>query len=635
MKQARIPEATRRPALAEAEIDWQDGQPVSARYGDVYFSRDGGLAESRYVFLDHNRLGQRFGALQPGQAFVVAETGFGTGLNFLATWQLWRQSQPPAGSVLHFVSVERHPLSATDLARAAALWPELEPLARQLLAAYPPATEGLHRLCLDGGRVKLSLYYGEALEALADLRFRADAWFLDGFAPALNPDLWADQLTTAIADHSAPGATLATFTAVGRVRRALEDAGFTMARVPGYGRKREMLTGTFAGREVAPEAPAKPDILVVGAGIAGSLLAQNLARRGRRVTVVDAGNQIGAGASGNDQGALYVKLGVDYSPQTRLALSALLFAQRFYPAETPAAWHGSGLLQMAAGPAEAERQHRFLARNRYPDAILRPVSREEATALCGVSVPAGGLWFPASGWLEPRAVCRALLDHPNITVHLGFQVSRLLPCNGRWHVSGNGTAHLVADTVVLCAGHRTPELLPATGEFRFRAIRGQVSSLPQDALQAPRAVICGSRYLNPSHQGRCLTGATFDLHDRSEAVSAASHRENLEELGRDLPGIWGPGRHAPPLEEVAGRVAFRCTTHDYQPAVGTLTGQSGQAMDGVEVFTGLGSKGLAYGPLLAEFLADRLTGQPEALPVSQSQRLGPDRCHQLDRQRSA
>lgn len=627
-------EASPRPALAAAQIDWQNGQPVSRQYGDVYFSQDDGLAESRYVFLHQNRLAERFACLRPNDAFVIAETGFGTGLNFLATWHMWRNARPPKGAVLHFVSVERHPLTADDLAQAVALWPELAGLAEALLRQYPPLTEGLHRLSLDGGSVKLSLYFGDVLDGFAELRFSADAWFLDGFAPARNPDLWAEQVTRAIAVHSHHGTTLATFTSVGRVRRALVDAGFAMTRQPGYGRKREMLSGHLDKPAQPLEAGEAGDIVIIGAGIAGCLLAHNLAQRGRRVTVLDAGHDAGAGASGNSQGALYVKLGVDYSPQTRLALSALLFSQRFYPLNTPTAWHATGLFQMAWNQQEADRQHRFLNRNHYPESLLKPVSAREASELCGLAMPAGGLWFPDSGWLAPKDLCRGLLDHPNITTRLGFRLSRLMPCNGRWHVSGEGQPQLAADTVVICAGHKTPELLPASGGFRFRAIRGQVTSVPEDAVNAPQAVVCGSRYLNPSHDGQCLTGATFDLHDPSESVSAVSHEENLQQLGEILPSVWR-GAQAPSPASVSGRVAFRCTTHDYQPTVGTLTSRTGQPLEGMEVFTGLGSKGLAYAPLLAEFLADRLTGQPEALPLSLSQRLSPDRCREPEAQKSA
>ncbi|MFW5825599.1 MAG: tRNA (5-methylaminomethyl-2-thiouridine)(34)-methyltransferase MnmD, partial [Marinobacter sp.] len=254
----------RLPAIEAAEIEWRDGQPVSAGFGDVYFSRDNGLEETRHVFVHHNRLPERFSSLTRGQAFVIGETGFGTGLNFLAAWQTFLD-QVPADTRLHFVSVERYPLTPEDLRRALALWPELAPLAAELIDRYPPLVAGCHRLVLNGGRVRLTLFFGDAVEALEELDFRADAWFLDGFAPACNPELWQDQVISHIPGHSRKGTTVATFTAVGRIRRALAELGFEMERVPGFGSKREMLRGRLAtGPE--PAGPAPASVLVVGAG---------------------------------------------------------------------------------------------------------------------------------------------------------------------------------------------------------------------------------------------------------------------------------------------------------------------------------------------------------------------------------
>ncbi|TNE94619.1 MAG: FAD-dependent cmnm(5)s(2)U34 oxidoreductase, partial [Gammaproteobacteria bacterium] len=226
------------PAIEPAELAWNDGIPESTHFGDVYFSRDNGLEETRYVFLDHNNLADRFASIEHGSHFVVAETGFGTGLNFLAAWQLWRESVTDSDAILHFVSAERYPLTLKDLTRALAAWPELAPLAEELCDHYPPLTRGVHRIVLDGGRVRLTLFFGDVLDAWNQLSFTADAWFLDGFAPSLNPEMWLDQAITLIRSHSAPGTTLATFTAVGRIRRALADAGFTMRKTAGYGRKR-------------------------------------------------------------------------------------------------------------------------------------------------------------------------------------------------------------------------------------------------------------------------------------------------------------------------------------------------------------------------------------------------------------
>lgn len=611
------------PAMEASELDWQDGQPVSIRFGDVYFSRDNGLEETRHVYLQHNRLSQRFAGLAPGQSFVIAETGFGTGLNFLASWQAFCH-HAPADARLHFISSERYPLTSGDLRQALALWPELAPQAGELLRHYPPLVAGSHRLVLDSGRVRLTLYFGDALEALEALSFSADAWFLDGFAPACNPEMWHDRIIHQVRQHSHQGTTLSTFTSVGRIRRALADCGFEMERAPGFGSKREMLCGQLLSGHARPTGQPGT-VLVVGAGIAGSLVARNLAERGFQVTVADEGDVPAAGASGNPQGALYAKLGVQFNDHTRLALAALLHAQRFYPSHTPELWHGTGLLMMGATAHERERQRKFLDGNDYPDTVLRPVTAEEAGTLTGVPCPAGGLWFPHSGWLEPARLCQHLLDHASIHTEFGFRATRLLPCNNRWCLSGEGRQDLVADTVILAAGHQTRRLMPVTGEFRMKAIRGQITSLPVERLSAfPRAVITGARYLNPPSGSMAVTGATFDLRDNDPEVRSDSHQENLEGLDAMLPGIA-------PIDDsllgaVTGRVSFRCTTHDYQPIAGPLVNGEGRILDRAWLLTGLGSKGLMWAPLMAEYLTDLITAQPVALPRALARRVDPVRC---------
>ncbi|WP_148862936.1 bifunctional tRNA (5-methylaminomethyl-2-thiouridine)(34)-methyltransferase MnmD/FAD-dependent 5-carboxymethylaminomethyl-2-thiouridine(34) oxidoreductase MnmC [Marinobacter fonticola] len=624
------------PAIQTADIEWRDGHPVSRTFGDVYFSRENGLKETRYVFLGHNRIEERFAALKPGAAFVVAETGFGTGLNFLATWRAW-QAYAPSDATLHFVSVERYPLSLEDLERALSLWPELKPMAEALHQRYPALVKGSHRVVFAEGRIRLTLYFGDASEAWSNLRFTADAWYLDGFSPALNPGLWFERLIGQIAEHSRPGTTVATFTSVGAVRRALQAVGFAMKEAPGFERKRDILAGeithnpSLASSSDRHRLPATanrdlPSVTIVGAGIAGALTARNLAERGRHVIVYSAGAMPADGASGNPQAALYVKLGVDYGPETQLALRALLHAQRTYSRYDPEHtrfWHPTGLIQLATDPKEADRQRRFLERHRYPADILRDVSPDEAKALSGSPVEMGGLWFPDSGWLEPPQLCRWLLDHPNIECKYGHTVTGVYAQSERWRLSfSHGDPHL-SSQVVLTGGHRVASLLPEGHLYRFKSIRGQVTELPTNCIQNPRTVLCGQSYLNPAHGDYAVTGATFDLKTQDSAVLLASHQQNLDSLSRWLPNVWSK-RTPPAAADLSGRVSFRCTTHDYQPVIGAVEGKG--EPDGLYVFTGLGSKGFALAPLLAEWLTDRLCGEPECLEQALVSRLALARC---------
>ncbi|MDY6839985.1 MAG: bifunctional tRNA (5-methylaminomethyl-2-thiouridine)(34)-methyltransferase MnmD/FAD-dependent 5-carboxymethylaminomethyl-2-thiouridine(34) oxidoreductase MnmC [Pseudomonadota bacterium] len=616
------------PGIEPAELAWHDGVPESTRFGDVYFSRDNGLEETRHVFLQHNQLPERFSRIPEGGSFVIAENGFGTGLNFLAAWQAWQSYAQANTATLHFVSVERFPLSREDLTRALALWPELKTLAEELLVHYPPLVRGVHRLVLARGRVRLTLFFGDINDAWQSLDFHADAWFLDGFAPARNPEMWLETTISQVRAHSKPGTTLATFTSVGRIRRALIDVGFHVEKISGYGRKREMLKGILAAED--PARPGSPGTTaIIGAGIAGCTLARNLAERGYPVTLIDAQGP-GTGASGNAQGALYVKLGVEFNDQTELALTSLTFAQRFYSNWRDQYWHPTGLLQLAHSSQEEDRQARFLQRNDYPRDILWPVNREQASALSGVPMQSGGLWFPGSGWLEPGNLCRALANHPLISTEFDVKVKRLLPCNGKWHISMDEGPSIVADRVVICSGHLSPGLIPVKGRFRLKAIRGQVTHLPATAILRPKAVICGHRYLNPVLDDITVAGATFDLHDNNPSLTVGSHDENIHELGSMLPSVFTGEDSKPSSEDLDGRVAFRCTTHDYQPVAGPVFNGESSCFDDLYLFTGLGSKGLTYAPLLAEYLADQLTGQPACLPAKLARRLETRRLHQAD-----
>ncbi|MDN5802548.1 MAG: tRNA (5-methylaminomethyl-2-thiouridine)(34)-methyltransferase MnmD, partial [Psychrobacter sp.] len=248
--------------ITPAQIEWQDDDsgnkvPVSGEFGDVYFSHADGLAESRHVFLQHNQVPERWTKLEAKQCFTIAELGFGTGLNLLATWQLWRElrTQQPhlATARLHFITTEKYPIPLSDLTQILALWaqraPELAELIEQLLANYPALIAGCHRLQFIEDNLTLDIWLGDASNSLASLdsestinRPYVDAWFLDGFAPSCNETLWADSIFTQMQRLSRTGTTAATYSCAGIVKRGLQAHGFAIKKVKGFGRKREMLT---------------------------------------------------------------------------------------------------------------------------------------------------------------------------------------------------------------------------------------------------------------------------------------------------------------------------------------------------------------------------------------------------------
>ena len=433
-----------------SHVIWQDGQPYSAEYGDIYFSSDSGLEETRHVFLQHNRLQPRWQALAAPH-FTIAETGFGTGLNFLCAWELWRKSAPK-DACLHFISVERYPLTTAELQQALALWPQLAELSAALLQQYRMLTPGWHRLEFDQGRVCLTLIIGDAQECLPQIKAGVDAWFLDGFAPAKNPEMWQPALFVEMARLSKPGATFATFTSAGIVKRGLQQAGFEVQKTAGFGRKREMLCGEFHAASTQPvlstaktaivkaagslpdiTSAAAPNAIVIGGGIAGTSSAHALATRGWHVTLIERHAAVAQEASGNPLGVLYPRLAGQDIVLSRLAMHGYLHTLRLLQrlGLAPEQYAQCGLLQTAYDARELVRCQAVAARQ-LPDELVRFVDTDEASRLAGFALHHPALHFPAAGWVDPVAFCGALAAHPNIRLVPTTQALKLIRTGHAW-----------------------------------------------------------------------------------------------------------------------------------------------------------------------------------------------------------
>jgi tRNA 5-methylaminomethyl-2-thiouridine biosynthesis bifunctional protein len=397
-------------------ISWKDGQPFSDRYGDVYFSTDSGLEETRHVFLRGNDLAQRFTALQAGESFCIGEAGFGTGLNFLCAWQLFEQVAPQ-GASLDFFSVEKFPLEDDELRAALALWPQLREQSEVLLARWHRRVPGWNRWTFAGGRVRLTLAMADAAQALPQLPSGCvDAWFLDGFSPAKNPEMWSKEVLAGIANASRSGTTLATYTSAGWVRRGLQQAGFAVERVPGFGRKREMVRGSLqpanttsspGGAENGGEGRLPRTALVIGGGIAGCAAAHALAQRGIKVALIERAAQLATAGSGNPRGILHARFGAGMNALHRFVLASYGHALALLDEAVPVDGVNRsecGLLQLAATEGEAKRIGK-LAAQEWPAHLLQAVDSARASELAGLPVPHRGLWYRrrcVPGWRSIR-----------------------------------------------------------------------------------------------------------------------------------------------------------------------------------------------------------------------------------------
>lgn len=644
--------------MPNAQIDWDEqGRPHSRVFDDVYFSDKSGLEETRYVFIEQNALKERFASLPANRQLVIGETGFGTGLNFLCAWQLFDECAHPDAR-LHFISVEKYPLTREDLQRALALWPELATYSEQLISAYFAIQPGFQTLTLANGRVTLTLLIGDALEQLPQLDAQIDAWFLDGFAPAKNPDMWTPELFAQLARLAAPGSTISTFTSTGWVRRALNDAGFKMRRTPGIGHKWEILRGTFV--ELPDDPLATPAVkpwyarppqstgerkaLVIGGGLSGCASANSLARRGWQVVLLERHERLAKEASGNPQGVLYLKLSAHGTTLSRMIVSGFGYTRRLLEQlQRGRDWDDCGVLQLGFNAKEAERQAQLAAA--FPPALVHVLDQAQAQARAGIELAHGGLFYPEGGWVHPPALCQYQVLHPNVQVLTHHDVVELNNVDGQWQACHHGQV-LASAPVAILAGAAEVKRFPAASGLPLKRIRGQITQLEETAQTAVlKTVVCAEGYVAPGRLGEHTLGASFDFHNDDLTTTAAGHQSNLDllqEISPDLAERFGEQLDP---EQLKGWAAFRCTSPDYLPIVGPLSDPEEFAsaysvlrkdarqvpatptpwLDGLYVNSGHGSRGLITAPLSGEILAAWLNNEPLPVPRAIAEACHPNR----------
>ncbi|MCX8956658.1 bifunctional tRNA (5-methylaminomethyl-2-thiouridine)(34)-methyltransferase MnmD/FAD-dependent 5-carboxymethylaminomethyl-2-thiouridine(34) oxidoreductase MnmC [Erwinia psidii] len=648
--------------INHAELHWNEqGTPVSRIFDDVYFSNDDGLEETGYVFISGNGLPLRF-TQHPRDLFIVAETGFGTGLNFLALWQTFEQfrhAQPGARlQRLHFISCEKYPLKESDLASAHANWPQLARFSAALREQWPAALRGCHRILLDGGRVTLDLWFGDINRLIDDiddsLHQQVDAWFLDGFSPAKNPEMWTPKLFSCMAKLSREGGTLATFTSAGFVRRGLQEAGFVVTKRKGFGIKREMLCGVLTTPISAPTlAPwyARPaaqgdDIAIIGGGISGVLVALALLRRGKKVTLYCADDGAAEGASGNRQGALYPLLNHHDPALACFFPAAFTFARRVYDGlNVSFDHHWCGVTQLGWDEKSSSKIAKMVEMA-LPEEIAHSVSQQEAEILCGVTTGCGGITYPNGGWLAPgqlTAALHQLAAQQGLRLNWRHNLTQLVPGDAGWELHFAHGPQQQHRNVVLANGH-TLTSFSQSEQLPAYAVSGQVSHIPTTPeLSKLRQVLCYDGYLtpvNPANRHHCI-GASYHRASSSAQYCEDDQQENRQRLLRCLPEA-----HWAEEVDVSGGMArggVRCATRDHLPMVGPLPDYQ-QTLDqyatlaehpqnagtapvypGLFVLGALGSRGLCSAPLAAEVLAAQLCGEPIPLDRHTLAALHPNR----------
>lgn len=649
--------------IKNAQISYNDnGTPIAEAFGDVYFSNHNGLRESQYVFLHHNDLPQRFRLLQNHDDFTVMETGFGTGLNFLACWQaldkvLSNEHRGPGR--LYFISTEKYPLSKHDLQQALAHWPELKDYSQRLIEQYPDLTPGCHRLLFrcQGYELILDLHLGDIRQLLPAMHCPsnglADAWFLDGFAPGKNPDMWTDELYQQMVRLAKPGCTFATFTAAGAVRRGLQQAGFEVNKCQGFGTKREMLAGVLHN-------PVKPAVIkpwytrhtsaastvtVVGGGLAAANLCYALCRHGYHVRLFT--ESIAGDASGNPQGGFYPQLHTEGNISSHLMALAFGYAHRLYrhlASKEDFAHQLCGVLQLGFNSKEQARLIKLAEKGHWPHSLVQPVSASQASEIAGLSVPYPGLFIPNGGWINPAGLIKTLLNAcgDRLEIETDKTLAALERQGEQWLLQWQSGDTEHADCLVLATGARSVDIAPISA-LPLRPVRGQVESIPTQPVLAPlNTVLCHKGYLTPAFKGYHAMGSTYVKNDHSSDYRQTEQQQNLQIQQKALTDCdW--------IHQIKagqqGRASVRLSTPDHLPVMGAVPDIAAQrqaygelrkghkdehyppAQDVPELFTfcGLGSRGLCTAPLLAEALSCQLSGKPMPLDTSMLAALNPNR----------
>ena len=437
--------------------------------------------------------------------------------------------------------------------------------------------------------MRLTLAMEDVEQALPQLPARCvNAWFLDGFSPAKNPEMWSDAVLTGIARASSNGATLSTYTCAGWVRRGLQQAGFEVERVEGFGRKREMVRGQVkpaspvgaafnkvrqsttqqvgcgidtaanALRQQADSYKEPPrTALIIGGGIAGCAAAHALAQRGISVTLIESAPQLATQGSGNPRGILHARFGAGMNALHRFVLASyghvLALLDKAVPVDG-ALRSECGLLQLAATDAEAKRIGKLSAQE-WPAHLLQVVDAAAASELVGMKMAHGGLWFPAGGWVVPPLVCARLADHPRIVQRLGCEVTALERTASGWRASGDGFA-IEAEQVVVCSGHQAKNLTQFA-TFPLQPVRGQISILPATAAsESMHAVLCAEGYCAPAVAGQHVAGATSTFDDAATDLREADHADNLAKIAAHMPELHQAlNQFLPPCR---GKVSLAC-----------------------------------------------------------------------------
>lgn len=652
----------------------EDGAPYCQRFDDIYFDSQSGTAQSDFVFIQKNQIKRRLQS--ENKLFTVAETGFGTGLNFLLTLQAYQKAQQETSkklTPLHFISVEKYPLSKQQLEQSLSILPELSDFSALLLEHYPENPTELTKnfdANFFAGKVKLTVIFDDAAQGLSSIKSSrsgvVDAWYLDGFSPAKNPDMWSEALFSHIGRLSKEQSTLTTFTVAGFVKRQLREIGFRLEKLPAPGKKKEMFYGvmqsnplTRKGYQLRPRIIKPQHVSIIGGGVASACAAYALTQQGVKVTLYCKDSSLAQGGSSNAIGALYPLLHQQADEISNFYQQAFWRARALYDEVAEQGYSFGhkwcGLLEVSYKDSLDKRQQAFESLNAWPNELIHGVNAQEASELASIDLPYGGLFMPNAGWISPQELVKQVFQAAKATNRLKIMtdthVSKIRQVTGAtanvadksWKISTN-QGEFDASILVICGGAEAIEIeqlksLPLT------ATRGQVTSMKTTPeINKLSTVICHKGYLTPENKGIHCIGATFQKNDTNMQPDKKDDDYNLSMLGKCLPELaesinWQ-------VDDISSSKArLRCMSQDHLPLVGAVPdisqhietyphlakdknwrySQPAPCIDNLYVLLGLGARGLCSAPLAADILTADLCNTPYPMDNQMLFNLSPNR----------
>tara|TARA_R110002124_G_C8974562_1_gene515818 strand:+ start:6563 stop:8578 length:2016 start_codon:yes stop_codon:yes gene_type:complete len=656
----------------QTNISFQnDGSPYSHQFNDIYFDTNQGTSQSECVFIDGNNISARL-AKHP-EDFVIAETGFGTGLNFLLTLAVFHrlkqcQNQHDTGnsttSKLHFISVEKYPLSKVQLTQSLKALPQLTFFSQQLIEQYPETPANNITLSFLDGSVTLQLIFDDATQGLASLNSKekphnqalVDAWFLDGFSPEKNPEMWHAGLFQQVARLSKEQATLTTFTVAGKVRRQLIAVGFRVEKRQAVGKKNELLSAVFqqnpnSGKGYQQRAIiAKPQhVSIIGGGIASACAAYALTKSGVKVTVYCQDFSVAQGASSNNIGAIYPLIHQQADDISLFYQRAFEQAVDYYKAIQEQGFNFDhdwcGLLEISYKPALELRQQHIANSAVWPKSLVKSIDKVQASHHASIRLNNGGLFFPQAGWVAPaqlvKQIFKAAESSNRLRIETGCKVDKISQqSDGKWLLHSSKKDYLT-DVLIYCGGAQGIPL-NMIKQLPLTSVCGQVSSMASNEKIAKLStVICHKGYLTPANNNLHCIGATFKKNSFDSDSKPEEDQFNLDMIEKCLPGLtqWQNS------DVISSKARLRCMTPDHMPMVGAMPdieahkaqyqhlskdkrwryNQQAPMIKNLYMMTGLGARGLCTAPLLADVLTADICGTPYPLDNEQLFNLAPNR----------